>query len=153
MGFRSRSSKARSTRVLSGLISTDTDWSAFNYYRSKLHSQPNQPRYLILLTMSVSLVMVRFQLYPHRWSTALYSCKLVNAQCKQLGIQLYSKSLLSQKLLKNPVPSAASLGGKLPNWRLGTPNRVPYLLYHVIINLRHTCTPAVRTARRGIYGI
>ena len=28
--------------MLSGLNPVDTDWSAFNYYRSKLYSQPNQ---------------------------------------------------------------------------------------------------------------
>ena len=40
-GFRSRSSRARSARVLSGLNPVDTDWSAFNYYRSKTTHQPN----------------------------------------------------------------------------------------------------------------
>ena len=39
--FRSRSSRARSARVLSGLNPVDTDWSAFNYYRSKTTHQPN----------------------------------------------------------------------------------------------------------------
>ena len=34
-GFRSQSSRARSARVLSGLNPVDTDWSAFNYYRSE----------------------------------------------------------------------------------------------------------------------
>ena len=34
-GFRLRSSRARSARVLSDLNSVDTDWSAFKWYRSK----------------------------------------------------------------------------------------------------------------------
>ena len=32
MGFSSQRSRARTTRVLSGLNSVDTDWSAFNVY-------------------------------------------------------------------------------------------------------------------------
>ena len=55
------SSRTQSTRVLSSLNSTDTDWLAFNYYRN-IHSQPNQPRYLILLMTSTSLAMVWLEL-------------------------------------------------------------------------------------------
>ena len=35
MGFRSRSSRAQSAQVVSGLNSVDTNWSAFNYYISR----------------------------------------------------------------------------------------------------------------------
>ena len=93
--------------------STDTDWSVFNYYRSKLHSQPNPPRYSFLLTMSAFVAMVQLELGPIT-SKCHVCCMLANAQRRQLATP-YSKSLLTLKLLKNSVPSVALLGGKLPN--------------------------------------
>ena len=44
---------------------------AFNYYISTLHSQPNQPCDLILLTTSASLAMVRLELGLLRRSATL----------------------------------------------------------------------------------
>ena len=70
-GFRSQSSRAWSTWMLSGLNPVDTDWSAFNYYRSKLHSQPNQLCYSILLTKSTSLAAVLLEQGQLRWSAVL----------------------------------------------------------------------------------
>ena len=35
VGFRAQSSRMRCTQVLSDINPADTDWSAFNYYRSK----------------------------------------------------------------------------------------------------------------------
>ena len=49
-------------------------------------------------------------------------CKLPNAQHRRLGT-LYSKTLLTHKLLKKTVPSIAFLGGELPDEET---NRVPY---------------------------
>ena len=59
MGFRSQSSRAQSARVLSGLNPVDTNWSAFNFYRSQLHSQPNQYCHFLFLTTSASLATVQ----------------------------------------------------------------------------------------------
>ena len=100
-GLRSQSSSVRSAQVLSDLYSVDPGWSAFNYYRSKLHSHPNQLCYSILDNVIVSSNSpVRARPAP---SKLCVSCKLVNAQHRRMGPQPNSKSLLNQNLLHFPL--------------------------------------------------
>ena len=114
-GFRSRRLRVQSARMRSVLNPIDTDCLAFNYYRSKLHSQTNQLCYSILLTTSTSLAKIQLGLGQLRRSAAL-----------GWWVQPNSKSLLNQKLLKNSRPFVPSLGGKLRPKRTKGTNRQPY---------------------------
>ena len=117
--FRPQSSRMRSTRVLSGLNSTDIDWSAFNYYRSKLHSQPNQPHYSILLKNFASLATVWLQL-GSTLSKRCICCTL--AKTTQAAEDTIFKEPAHPEVTKESGAFSHFAG-----WQIAKPkNRVPY---------------------------
>ena len=66
--------------MLSGQNPVDTDWSVFNYYRSKLHSQPNQ--FLLLDPLDDVHISSNgsARARPALCLLCCFSCKLANAQ-------------------------------------------------------------------------
>lgn len=101
---------AQSAQVLSDLNPIDTDWSPFNFYRSKLHLQPNQLHCSPLLTTSIC---VSSNGSANELGITLLKlcivCTCANAR-HRWGSILYLKILLTHKLVWNLVPSVALVG-------------------------------------------
>ena len=107
-----------------------TDWPAIIFYRSKLHSQPNQ----LHCSLSSWWRCVYGNSSANELDTVLMKrcivCACLNVWHKWRRI-LHSKSLLTRKLVLNLVPSVTLLGDGLPNEECHFNDIIMFSLMHV----------------------